>query len=74
VNQVPPGAPAGAASAPHADARVAELEARCTQLQKDVRDIALFARALLLSLEQKGVASEAEFQAALAKLRADAPV
>jgi hypothetical protein len=66
-----PAAPAPAAPAPAAsDARVAALEARCAQLRQDVDHIALFARALLALLEEKGVASEEQFQEALRKLEA----
>jgi hypothetical protein len=50
------------------DARVAELEARCAQLRRDVDDIALFARTLLALLEEKGVATEEHFQEVLRKL------
>jgi hypothetical protein len=46
------------------------LEARCAQLRRDVDHIALFARTLLVVLEDKGVATEDLFQEALRKLEA----
>jgi hypothetical protein len=63
---VPAAAPAPAASP--ADARVAELEARCAELRRDVDSIALFARTLLVMLEEKQVATEAQFQETRRKL------
>ena len=52
------------------DHRVAELEAQCAQLRRDVDHIALFARTLLTLLEEKQVATEEQFQDALRKLEA----
>jgi hypothetical protein len=63
-------APAAAPTAAASDTRVAALEARCAQLRQDVDHIAIFARALLTLLEEKGVASEEQFQEALRKLEA----
>jgi hypothetical protein len=62
VPAVPLSAPAGA------DARVAALEAQCAQLRKDVDSIALFARTLLVLLEEKQVVTEQQFVEAKRKL------
>jgi hypothetical protein len=56
----------GAPASP--DARVAVLEARCAELRSDVESIALFARTLLVLLEQKQVVTQQEFQEAHRKL------
>jgi hypothetical protein len=62
---VPAAAP-GPGGAP--DPRIAELEARCAELRRDVDHIALFARTLLALLEDKQVATEEQFQATLRKI------
>jgi hypothetical protein len=53
-----------------AEARIEDLEARNAQLRRDVDHIALFARTLLTLLEERGVATEAQFQETLKKLEA----
>jgi hypothetical protein len=69
--QPAPAAPQAAPAAPAAAA--APADARVAQLEKDVHNLALFARALLLLLEERGVATEPQFQAALAKLQSATP-
>jgi hypothetical protein len=64
----PPPAATPAPAATGGDPRVAELEAHCAQLRRDVDHIALFARTLLALLEEKQVATEQQFQDALRKL------
>ncbi len=60
--------PGGAPSAP--DAKVAELEAKCAELRRDVDSIASFARTLLVLLEDKGIATEQLFAETKRKLDA----
>jgi hypothetical protein len=74
----PPPAPAPGDAPPHApgaatDPRVAELEARCAELRRDVDHLALFARTLLAMLEDKQLATEEQFQETLRKLAAKPP-
>lgn len=64
----PVSVPTGVAGS--SDPRVAQLEAQCAQLRRDVDSIALFARTLLSVLEAKGVCTEQEFQEAKLKLDA----
>jgi hypothetical protein len=59
---------AGAAPGPPAEARIAALEARCAEMQRDTESIALFARTLLTVLEEKQVVTQEQFQDARRKL------
>jgi hypothetical protein len=68
------GAPAPT-SAPAAagGASVAELEACCAALKADVEHLAVFAKTLLLLLEERGIVTEEQFQAAHRKVEAAPP-
>ena len=66
------GAPPPAATPPAgpANPRVAALEARCAELRRDVDAIALFAKTLLVLLEDKQVVTEQQFGETRARLDA----
>ncbi len=69
------GAPAPAAPSPGGapaspDPKIAELEAKCAELRRDVDSIASFARTLLVLLEDKGIATEQLFAETKRKLDA----
>ena len=52
------------------DPKIAELEAKCAELRRDVDSIASFARTLLVLLEDKGIATEQLFAETKRKLDA----
>ena len=62
--------PAWGAPPPAADPRVAALETRCAELRRDVDTIALFAKTLLVLLEEKQVVTEQQFAETRARLDA----
>ena len=65
-----PATPSAAGAPASLDPKVAELEAKCAELRRDVDSIASFARTLLVLLEDKGIATEQLFAETKRKLDA----